>query len=73
MTVDLVVLNQALDATIKLVFLIIFVYLVLLLRHLDRTIKSVERSAESIERTSEKVGKLITIGRYMPFVGRKDD
>lgn len=69
MTLTLTVLNQALDAVLKLLFLGVLIYLVLILRNLDRLIRSFEKSAESIERTSEKIGKLITVSRYIPFVG----
>ncbi len=70
MPVDLATLNLALDAAIKLVFLGVFVYLIFILRNLDRTIRSVERSAESIEKTSKTIGKLFVLERYLPFVGR---
>lgn len=71
MAIDLVTLNQALDAVIKIIVLFGFFYLLLILKNLDRTVQSVERSAESIERTSEKLGKMLTVSRYLPFVGRK--
>lgn len=71
MTVDLVTLNQALDASIKILVLVGFFYLLLVLKNLDRTIRSVERSAESIERTSEKLGKVFAVARYLPLIGRR--
>ncbi len=73
MVITLTLLNQVLDVILKLLFLGLLIYLVLILRNLDKLVQSVERSAESIERTSEKIGKLITVSRYLPFVGKKHE
>ncbi len=70
MAIELATVDLALNLVLKTLLLAALVYLVFILRNLDKTVKSVERSAESIERTSEKVGKMLTVSRFLPFIGR---
>lgn len=69
MAVTLQSLNLALDILLKTVLIAAFIYGVLILHNLDRTIRSVQRSAESIEEASKRLGRFFRIARYMPFVG----
>ncbi|MFB6144348.1 MAG: hypothetical protein ABEJ98_03485 [Candidatus Nanohaloarchaea archaeon] len=73
MALDLVTLNQALDAVLKIVALAAVVIIIVFFKHFDRLVKSFERSAESMERTTETVEDVVRVARYLPFIGRKND
>lgn len=73
MTESLLTLNLALDVVIKILFLFVLFYAIMVLRNFDKFVKSVERSAESLERTADEVNKLLKISRWIPMVGRKKD
>lgn len=59
--VDLAAVNLTLDIVLKLLLLVILVMVALLVRHIDRTIKSAENSIESVGDAAEKVRNLLTL------------
>lgn len=71
MAVELATLDLALDIMLKLFLITAFIYLLVILHNVDKTVRSVQESAESVERTSKKLGKLFAVARYVPFVGRR--
>lgn len=73
MAITLSNLNLFLDVILKLVLLGVLVMVVLILREVRDLVESAERSAESIENTSRKLGKILTVSRYIPFTGRKHE
>lgn len=73
MALDLVTLNQALDAVLKIVALAAVVVIIVFFKHFDKLVNSVERSAESMERTTETVENVVSVARHLPFIGGKKD
>jgi len=69
--IELSTVNLVLDILVKLVFLGMIVFGILVLRKLDDVIESAERSAESIEHTAETVERLVDLANFLPFVGSK--
>jgi len=69
--VELVTVDLVLSIVLKSVLIAILVFVILMLRNLDRAIKSLERSAESLEHTAGTVEDLMSIARKIPFVGPK--
>lgn len=59
--VDLLSLNLALDIVIKVLFLGVLVFVVLVLKNINQTVKSASRSAESVKDTVEKAGEVFTV------------
>lgn len=70
---DLATFDLFLDILLKGLLIVILVFVFLMLRNLDRAVKSLERSFESMERSADTVEDLVAIARYLPFVGGKRD
>ncbi|MFB6175252.1 MAG: hypothetical protein ABEJ87_04715 [Candidatus Nanohalobium sp.] len=68
---SLAVINLVLDILVKVVFLALFVFGLLVLRKFEDVIESAERSAESVEQTAETVERLVKVADFLPFVGSK--
>ena len=73
MNIDLVTLNLALDVALKLLFLAVLVYLVVVIRNIDSVVSSAQKSAKRVEHTTENVAKIVSYARYLPGVGKKGD
>lgn len=69
--VDLATVNLVLDVILKPVAIAVLIGLALLLRDLDRVVKSIERSAESIETTATTLDEVVSVARKIPFLGPK--
>lgn len=70
---DLATFDLFLDVLLKGLLTVILVFVFLMLRNLDRAVKSLERSFESMERSADTVEDLVAIARYLPFVGGRRD
>ncbi|MFB6145605.1 MAG: hypothetical protein ABEJ99_03805 [Candidatus Nanohaloarchaea archaeon] len=74
--VTLGTVNLALDVILKLLFLAALIYLVYLMKKMDRVARSLERAARNVERSSDTIDDVVSILRKIPFVGPrggKDD
>lgn len=69
--VELATVDLVLSIILKSVLITILVFVILLLRNLDRTVTKLEKSAESIGRSADTVEDMISIARKIPFVGPK--
>jgi len=58
--VDLVSLNLTLDVLLKLMFLGVLIFMLIILKNVNKTVKSANRSAESVKKTADKVSNFLT-------------
>lgn len=66
--VNLVAVDLALDIILKSVAVALMVFIFLMLRNVDRAIRSLESSAESIEEVTATGEDIAKIAQYIPFV-----
>lgn len=58
MTIGLTELNMTLDILLKLILLVILLGVIVVLKHLDESVKQAGRSADSVQELADKIHKV---------------